>query len=51
MLDAASLPALPDFGVFLHVRDGAPNLALEMAGFLRDEYDVMAPQFLTPANG
>ena len=47
----AGLPALPDFGVFLHVRDGAPDLALQMAGFVRDEYDVMAPQFLKPAAG
>lgn len=47
----AGLPALPDFGVFLHVRDGAPDLALQMARFVRDEYDVMAPQFLKPAAG
>ena len=46
---AAGLPALPDFGVFLRVRDGAPDLALQMAGFVRDEYDVIAPQFLKPA--
>ena len=48
---AVGLPALPDFGVFLHVRDGAPDLALQAAGFVRDEYDVMAQQFLKPAAG
>ena len=48
---AADLPALPDFGVFLHVRAGAPDLALQMAGFVRDEYEVMAQQFLNPAAG
>ena len=36
---AAAIAGLPDFGVFLHVRDGAPDLALQMAGFERDEYD------------
>ena len=33
---AAGLGALPDFGMFLHVRDGAPDLAMQMAGFVRD---------------
>ena len=48
---AAGLPTLPDFGVFLHVRDGQPDLALQMTGFVRGEYDVIAPQFLKPAAG
>ena len=48
---AAGLPALPDFGVFLHVRDTALDMALQMARFVRGEYDVMAQQFLKPAAG
>ena len=47
----AGQPALPDFGVFMNVRDGAPNLALQMTGFVWDEYDAMATHFLKPAAG
>ena len=32
----AGLPALPDFGIFLYVRDGASPLALQLAGIIRD---------------
>ena len=42
----AGLPSLPDFGVFLYVHDDAPELAMQMAGFVRDEYDVMVPPSL-----
>ena len=42
----AGLPSLPDFGVFLYVHDDAPELAIQMAGFVRDEYDVMVPPSL-----
>ena len=48
---AAGLPALHDFGVFSHVRDGQLDLALQMAGFVQGEYDVMAPQLLKAAAG
>jgi len=33
---AAGLPALPDFGIFLYVREGASPLALQLAGIIRD---------------
>ena len=33
---AAGLPPLPDFGIFLYIRDGAPDLALQLAGIIRD---------------
>ena len=39
----SSMPILPDFGVFFYVRDNAPELALQLAGFVRDEYELMAP--------
>jgi len=32
----AGLPALPDFGIFLYVREGASPLALQLAGIIRD---------------
>lgn len=32
----SGLPPLPDFGIFLYVRDGAPDLALQFAGIVRD---------------
>ena len=34
--DSAGLPPLPDFGVFLYVRDNASPLALQLAGIIRD---------------
>ena len=34
--DSAGLPTLPDFGVFLYVRDNASPLALQLAGIIRD---------------
>ena len=30
------LPPLPDFGVFLYVREDASPLALQLAGIIRD---------------
>ena len=44
--DDGGMPVLPDFGVFLYVRDNAPELALQLAGFVRDEYELMAPPSL-----
>jgi len=35
----------------MNVRDGAPDLALQMIGFVRDEYDAMATHFLKPVAG
>ena len=32
----SGLPPLPDFGIFLYIRDGAPDLALQLAGIVRD---------------
>ena len=32
----SGLPQLPDFGIFLYIRDGAPDLALQFAGIVRD---------------
>ncbi len=32
----SDLPPLPDFGIFLYIRDGAPDLALQLAGIVRD---------------
>ena len=32
----SGLPPLPDFGIFLYVRDDAPDLALQLAGIVRD---------------
>ena len=40
------MPMLPDFGVFLYVRDNAPELALQLAEFVRDKYELMAPPSL-----
>ena len=40
------MPILPDFGVFLYVRDNAAELALQLAGFVRNEYELMAPPSL-----
>jgi DNA-binding transcriptional LysR family regulator len=34
--DSASLPPLPDFGVFLYVSERASPLALQLAGIIRD---------------
>lgn len=40
---SAGLPALPDFGIFLHVREGASPLALQLAGIIRDvDFDPVA---------
>ena len=33
---SSGLPPLPDFGIFLYIRDGAPDLALQFAGIVRD---------------
>ena len=42
------LPPLPDFGVFLYVRENASPLALQMAGIIRDvDFD---PAAMTPMN-
>lgn len=32
----SGLPPLPDFGIFLYIREGAPDLALQFAGIVRD---------------
>ena len=32
----SGLPPLPDFGIFLYIRDGASDLALQFAGIVRD---------------
>jgi len=42
----AGLPSLPDFGVFMYIREDAPELALQLAGFIRDEYYMLGPQKL-----
>ena len=42
----AGLPPLPDFGIFLYIRDGAPDLALQLAGIVRDMN--FAPDVRTP---
>jgi DNA-binding transcriptional LysR family regulator len=39
----SGLPPLPDFGIFLYVRDGAPDLALQLAGIIRDTIFATAP--------
>jgi len=39
----AGLPPLPDLGIFLYVRDGAPDLALQLAGIIRDTIVATAP--------
>ena len=37
------LPPLPDFGVFLYVREDASPLALQLAGIIRDvDFDLSA---------
>ena len=32
----SGLPPLPDFGIFLYIREGAPEIALQFAGIVRD---------------
>lgn len=45
---AGGLPPLPDFGVFLYVRENASPLALQMAGIIRDvDFD---PAAMAPLN-
>ena len=39
----SGLPPLPDFGIFLYIRDGAPDLALQLAGIVRDTNFARAP--------
>ena len=44
----SGLPPLPDFGIFLYIRDGAPDLALQFAGIVRDtNFALDAPQSRT----
>ena len=39
----SGLPSLPDFGIFLYVHDDAPDLALQLAGIVRDTAFTAAP--------
>ena len=44
----SGLPPLQDFGIFLYIRDGAPDLALQFAGIVRDtNFALDAPQSRT----
>ena len=42
----SGLPPLPGLGIFLYIRDGAPDLALQLAGIVRDTN--LAPETRRP---